>query len=265
MKRIAALLLLVFVTQVHAGLFSDDDARKQIVELRDAMQVQIKKLEERQTQQEAANKRTLNLLTQIEQLREEIAGLRGKLEVVQFNQDESIKRQTTLYVDLDARLRSVEAKLLDLDSRMRDKDAKEQSREQQLQQEQKAAQAAMEKKQLDDAVAQIKAGKNKDGVAALDKFRAEHPQSSQLAEAFYWTGAAHASLKDYKAAHKAFTEVVNKSPDHARAPDALLGLASIAAASKDPKASRKYLGVIMEKYPQSEAAQTAKKALAVRN
>lgn len=265
MKRIAVLFLLVFATQTQAGLFSDDDARKQIVDLRDAMQVQIKKLEERQTQQEAANKRTLNLLTQIEQLREEIAGLRGKIEVLQFNQDESIKRQTSLYVDLDARLRSVEAKLQDVDTRLRDKDAKEQSRELQLQQEQKAAQLAAEKKQLDDAIAQIKAGKNKEGAAALDKFRVANPQSAQLPEAFYWTGVAQSGQKDYKAAQKAFTDVVNKSPDHARAPDALLGLASIAAASKDSKASRKYLGLIMEKYPQSEAAQTAKKALAVRN
>ena len=63
----------------------------------------------------------------------------------------------------------------------------------------------------------------------------------------------------------AFGDVVNKAPDDARAPDALLGLASVAAAQKDNKASRKYLVTIIEKYPESAAAATAKKALTVAN
>jgi TolA-binding protein len=67
-------------------------------------------------------------------------------------------------------------------------------------------------------------------------------------------------MKNYKAASQAFTEV-SKSADDPRAPDALLGLASIAVAQKDKKKARSYLVQIVEKYPQSEAAATAKKAL----
>lgn len=261
MKRIAALFLVVFATQAQAGLFSDDEARQQVEDLRKnvqtidtSTQAQIKKHEDRLILQEAASKRTLELLNQIEKLRDEIAGLRGKIEVLQFNQDEASKRQRDLYVDLDARLRNMESKDL-----VRDQKAKEQAA-----QEKNAAQAAAEQAQIDQIVSRIKAGKNKDGIAALTKFVTENPQSAHAAEATYWIGVANTALKDYKAASAAFSEVADQA-DSPRAPDALLGLASIAAAQKNAKASRKYLSVIVEKYPQSEAAVTAKKALAVPN
>ncbi len=243
MKRIAVLLLLAFAAQAQAGLFSDDEARQQVVDLRAQVQGQLQKHDERLLPLEAANKRMIDLLNQIEKLKEEIAGLRGKIEVLQFNQDEAIKRQKDLYVDLDSRLRAMEQ-------------AKEQAKL-----DQKSAQQAAEKKQLDDAIALVKASKNKEGVAALVKFARENPQSTKLAEATYWMGVAYAALKDYKSANSAFGEVVSKAADDPRAPDALLGLASIAAAQKDTKAARKNLVTIVEKYPQSEAAATAKRAL----
>jgi len=247
MKRIAVLLLLAFATQAQASLFSDDEARQQVFDLRAQVQGQLKKQDERLMPLEAANKRMVELLNQIDKLNEELAGLRGKIEVLQFNQDEAIKRQKDLYVDLDSRLRAMEQ-------------GKEQAKL-----DQKNNQQAAEKKQLDDAIALVKATKNKEGVAALTKFARENPQSTRLAEATYWMGVSFAALKDYKSANNAFGEVANKAADDPRAPDALLGLASIAAAQKDTKASRKYLVNIVEKYPQSEAATTAKRALTTVN
>ncbi|MDR3409778.1 MAG: tol-pal system protein YbgF [Formivibrio sp.] len=247
MKRIAALLLFVFAAQAHASLFSDDEARQQIFDLRAQVQGQLQKQDERLLPLEAANKRMLELLSQIDKLNEQIANLRGKIEVLQFNQDEAIKRQKDLYVDLDTRLRTMEQ-------------AKEQAKL-----DQKNAQQAAEKKQLDDAIALVKGAKHKDGIAALSKFISDNPQSTKQAEATYWMGAGYAALKDYKSAKNAFNTVVSKMPDDPRAPDALLGLASIAAAQKDTKTSRKYLLGIVEKYPQSEAAATASRALTTAN
>ena len=59
----------------------------------------------------------------------------------------------------------------------------------------------------------------------------------------------------------AFKNVVENAPNDAKAPDSLLGLASVAAASGDKKASRNFLITILEQYPQSDAATKAKKAL----
>ncbi len=241
MKRIAALLFLVFSAHSGAALFDDEVARQQIFDLRNETQARFGKQDERLQQLEASNKRMLELLNQIDRLKEEIAGLRGKIEVLQFNQEESVRRQKDLYVDLDARLRAIE----------------------QAKVEQAGARQAAEQKQLDEAVALVKSGKHKEGVAVLTRFARENPQSSKLPEANYWLGVGHSALKDYKAASAAFGEVTGKAADNPRAPDALLGLATVAAAQKDTQASRKHLVTIIEKYPQSEAAVTARKALTI--
>lgn len=245
MKRIAAVLMLAFAFQAQAALFDDNIARQQIVDLRSEMQGNLQKQEERLQLLEASNGRVLDLLNQIDSLKQEIAALRGKIEVLQFNQDEAIKRQKDLYVDLDTRLRGIEQ-------------AREEAKA-----SQQNAQVAAEQKQFDDAVALVKAAKHKEGLAALDKFAKDNPQSSKLPEATYWKGAAYSALKDYKAATAAFNEVVGKAADNPRAPDALLGLAAVAAAQKDNQNSRKHLVSIIEKYPQSEAAATARKALTI--
>ncbi len=245
MKRIAALLVFVFAAHAQAALFDDTVARQQIFDLRNEVQGNLQKQDERLQQLEASNSRILDLLNQIEGLKQEIAGLRGKIEVLQFNQDEATKRQKDLYMDLDTRLRNIEQ-------------AREQARL-----AQQNAQAAAEQKQLDDAVALIKASKHKEGLAALEKFAKDNPQSTKLSEATYWMGVGYSALKDYKAANAAFNNVVNNAADSPRAPDALLGLATVAAAQKDNQNSRKHLVTIIEKYPQSEAAVTARKALTI--
>ena len=237
MKRIAAMIFAGVAFSSHAAFFSDDEARQQIFEVR----AQTQKIEGRLTQVEAGSKQSLELLNQIEKLREDFAALQGKIEVLQFNQEESVRRQKDLYVDLDARLRAIE----------------------QAKVEQAGARQAAEQKQLDEAVALVKSGKHKEGVAALTRFARENPQSSKLPEANYWLGVGHSALKDYKAASAAFGEVTGKAADNPRAPDALLGLATVAAAQKDTQASRKHLVTIIEKYPQSEAAVTARKALTI--
>lgn len=137
------------------------------------------------------------------------------------------------------------------------------AKQQAVQAEEKAKteRQADELKQLDAGVKLVKSGKNKEGIAILAKFAKDNPDSPKHAEALYWMGAGHAAMKNFKAANQAFGQVANKAADDPRAPDALLGLASIAIAQKDKKSARKYLLLIVEKYPQSEAAVTAKKAL----
>lgn len=78
MKRIAALIFAGMAFSSHAAFFSDDEARQQINELR----VQAQKTEERLTQLEAVSKQSIELLNQLEKLREDLAALQGKIEVL---------------------------------------------------------------------------------------------------------------------------------------------------------------------------------------
>ncbi|MEN9656646.1 MAG: hypothetical protein RL571_111 [Pseudomonadota bacterium] len=139
MKRIATLLLLAFSIQAHAGLFDDNVARQQLNDLRDAQVQAQKKTDERLMQLEAGNGRSIELLGQLEKLRQELSTLRGQNEVLQFNLDEAAKRQKDLYTDLDARMRAMELAKV----------------------ESKAAAVVSEQQQLDDIVQLSRTGKHK--------------------------------------------------------------------------------------------------------
>jgi tol-pal system protein YbgF len=240
---LVAFVLAGMATQASAGLFDDDVARQQVNDLASKVQTLQQQNQQRLEQLEASNKRVLDLVRQLDAQKEEIAKLRGANEVLQFNLDEAIKRQKDLYVDLDARLRTIE----------------------QAKAEAKTEAKLSEQDSFDAAVALVQNKKFKDANAAWSRFVADYPNSDKMPAAQYWQGMNYAFSKDYKSANVAFKNVVDNAPDDAKAPDALLGLASVAAATGDKKGSRNYLITIIEKYPQSEASAKAKKALAAPN
>jgi tol-pal system protein YbgF len=241
-----ALMAFVFAgmaTHAQAGLFDDDVARKQVADLAASVQNLQQQNTQRLEQLEASKARMLDLVRQLEAQKEEIAKLRGANEVLQFNLDEAVKRQKDLYIDLDARLRNIE----------------------QAKAEAKQEAKLSEQDSFDAAVALVQNKKFKDASAAWAKFIVDYPNTDKMAAAQYWMGMNYAFSKDYKSANIAFKNVVENAPDDAKAPDALLGLASVAATTGNKKESRNYLINILERYPQSEAAAKAKKALAAPN
>jgi tol-pal system protein YbgF len=231
----AAALALV-VTAAHA-LFSDDDARKGVAELR----AQVQQLQQ-QAQQAADKKAVIDLAATIDQLRNEVTRMRGQIEELGYKIDTLDKRQKDLYVDLDARLRKFE---------------------QVDREKEKAAQAsAAEQQAYDASIAQFKAGNYGSAVQGLQAFVTQYPQSKLVPSAQYWIGNAHYALRDYKAAISAQQKVVDTWPADPKAADAMLGIASSQAELGDVNASRKTLQTLVQKYPNSQAADQAKQRLA---
>ena len=60
----------------------------------------------------------------------------------------------------------------------------------------------------------------------------------------------------------AFCTLVSASPDHPRAPEALLSVANCRLELKDRKGARKTLDELIKTYPKSEAAQAGKERIA---
>ncbi|MBM9890130.1 MULTISPECIES: tol-pal system protein YbgF [Deefgea] len=242
-KSLIAFALAAWSASSQAGLFDDDVARKQVADLTAKVQMLQEQNQQRIEQLEAGNKQIINLVRQIEAQKDTLAKLNGQNEMLQFNLDEAVKRQKDLYVDLDTRLRAIE----------------------QAKAETKAAVQLSEQESFDNAVALVQAKKFKEGSAALNKFAVDYPKSDKLPAVQYWLGTSYAFSKDYKSATSAFKNVIENAPNDAKAPDSLLGLASVAAATGDKKTSRNYLITIIEQYPQSDAAGKAKKALMAPN
>ena len=111
--RIFAVALLAAQQASFAALFGEDvdnRARQEIADTRSEMQQQFRSFEKRMNSLELGIKNLglVEMVNQIEQLKEEMGKLRGQIEL-QNNQIETTqKRQRELYLDLDSRLRAIE-------------------------------------------------------------------------------------------------------------------------------------------------------------
>jgi TolA-binding protein len=96
------------------GFFDDAEARRRIEVLRQQVQENQRVLDERLGRIEAATptatdrNAVLDLASQIDALRGEIARLRGQVEVLTHQNEVAERRQKDLYLDVDTRLRKLE-------------------------------------------------------------------------------------------------------------------------------------------------------------
>ena len=92
----------VFVTlSARAALFDDDEARKRIEATNQRLTQVQKQLDDRITALETQLKSQglVELFSQVEQLRADVAKVRGQIEVLVYEQEQQQKRQRDLYAD----------------------------------------------------------------------------------------------------------------------------------------------------------------------
>jgi tol-pal system protein YbgF len=249
MKLHAALLLGLCLAAgaARAGLFDDDEARKEIAAIKTQIGANQKAAEERLGRIETLlQDRSIELNKLIEELKQELARMRGQIEV-QANKIETLdRRQKDLYVDLDARLRKLEPS---------------------VQAPEKPAAAAAtdpvaETKAYEAALNQFKIGNYQSSVAAFQNFLATYPESQQVSSAQYWIGNAYYALRDYRTAIAAQQKLLVSWPTSPKAPDAMLNIASCQSEMGDAKAARETLQALVKKYPGTPVAEQAKQRLA---
>ena len=238
---VAAALLAAFAAlplHVNAALFDDDEARKAILELRSKVDALARDINSR-IDTKADKTSTLAMLNQHDQTMQEIARLRGQIEVLGNDLATAQKRQKDFYADLDARLRKLEPRQVTIDG-------------------QEAAVGVSEQSSYEAALAQFKSGDYKGAATALDAFVKRYPESAYAANAQYWLGNAYYAQRDCKNAISAQQAVVKNYPDSPKAADAMLNIASCYTELKDKANTTKTLNALIARYPDSSAAQTAK-------
>ncbi|WP_050479486.1 tol-pal system protein YbgF [Herbaspirillum rhizosphaerae] len=241
-KSVSAAAMLAAVAclpmTAHAGLFDDDEARKAILDLRNKVDSLQKDMVNKSDKNSA-----LSLSDQNDQLRQEIARLRGQIEVLTNELSNTQQRQKDFYVDLDARLRKLEPQKITIDGKEASVDLNEQ-------------------KSYDAALNLFKGGDYKGAGAAFSDFLKRYPQSGYAPSAQYWVGNALYAQRDYKGAIAAQQVVVKNYPDSPKVADAMLNIGSSYIELKDKAAAKKSLDALIAKYPESPAAQTGKEKLA---
>lgn len=250
MKRLAPItlaLLGVLALPARAGVFDDDEARARIDKVRAELRTEFEGVAARV---DRATKNQIEFANQSESLKADLARLRGQMEVLANEVESAQKRQRDFYVDLDTRLRKLEAAGAPPPPSAEAKpDAPPK------------VDPAQETRDYEAALAAFKGGKYKESAAAFQAFIKSHPNSGLLPNAHYWYGSSQYRLGDFPRAADTFGKVAATWPNDPKAPDALLAQGSALAETGDAKGSKRIFDTLIGLYPAAPAAQIAKQRI----
>ena len=208
------------------ALFSDDEARKAILDLRKSLAT---------TQ--------LELQGEIDKLKAENAELRGKIENLEKQGEDISTSQKTYYQDLDTRLGNFEPKTETIEGVSGT-----------VQPGEKAA--------YEDALKAFKAGNLKKADSSFSAFANKYPKSPYLPLALYWGGNSKYANKDYAGAISQLQSLIKRYQNHPRIPAAMVTLGNSQLESGNKTAAKKTFSEIIAKYPDTDAAKDAQQLIA---
>ena len=252
----------------RAGLFDDEEARKDIKNLRAQVEAQSRDTEGRlqKLDESIKNLGIIQLLNQIDQLNAEIAKLRGQIEVMANLDEQLTKRQRDFYLDIDTRLRKLEAPPGDAATPpsaapLAAPNLTPPPPSTLITTPVSGAAPGQEARAYDVGWNAFRRGDYLAATRAFQTFIKDYAASPLVPNAHYWSGMSYFNLRDYGRALAAQESVLKQYPDSAKAPDALLALASVYAESGDSGSARNALEDVIAKYPASEAATKARSRL----
>jgi tol-pal system protein YbgF len=238
------------ISLAQAGLFDDDEARKAILDLRAKVEAFQRDVNERlnivngrldRLDQNARGQ--LTLANEIEQLRSEMAKLRGQLEVQANELSELQRKNRDQVAQLNERLRRFDPVLATIDG--------------------KAVQVdPAEKRNYDNAISLFQAGDFKSAQIALTAFSVQYPQSAYRANAEYWGATSLFAQRDWRSAATALQSFVARFADSPKVAEALLSLGSAQLELKESINARKTFEQLIERFADTPAALQAKDRLA---
>lgn len=288
---LAGVVLFLAAHAAGAAIFDDDEARRRIESTNIRISQLQRQIEDRLTaiEQQLKGQGLADLANQMQVLQTDIAKLRGQVEVVTYELEQSQKRQRDLYVDLDTRLRKIEA-----GAAAERNDAANPPPPAAgappaagtaappdalpppaaagvppgpvaaLPPARNSAEGVAEQRAYDAALDQFKRGDYAGAINAFNAFMKAYPRSPLASSAQYWLGNAQYARRDYRGSIATQRQLLKDYPDSGKAADALLNIASAQADMGDNAAARRTLEQLMSQYPKSEAATRAKQRLGVR-
>lgn len=255
-----AALFILAAMSAHAALFEDTDARRSLLDLRKQVNDLTARIDAKldplvaRVDGKADAKSVLEFTSEIEKLRQELANLRGQLEIVSNDVTNAQQRQKDFYVDLDQRLRVVEQKQATIEKAAPAPAAEVKAPE--------VAEPPSEQKTFDTALALFKAQDYRSAAKGFTDFLKRFPESANLAQAYFWLGSSHYGMQDCVSAIPAFQTVITRFQSSPRAPEAMLNLAECQIDMKDKAAARQTLNNLMKRFAGTPAAKSAKERLA---
>ena len=290
MKRYLWVGLLLLSNSVYA-LFEDEGARKKLNDIQDqlnALQSSIEfEINEKFTNFEKSNKVDPKLINnfseRINSLFDDLAKLRGEVEVLTYSLQTSEERQKVLYKELNERLQKIEESALKIENNVNSVESPSENKPLTqnnliIQEDEVLPEIApepipeaadlpplvdknLEYQEFEDAKKLITATKYKEAFDALDKFVVNYPSSELLPEAKYNLGYTQFALRNYKAAINTFNKIVLEYPNNPIAPNSLYQVSNSQIQITRITKAKQTLRSLIKKYPNADIIPSAKKRL----
>jgi tol-pal system protein YbgF len=223
-----------------------------------------------------------DLFLQIQDLRNEVQRLQGKIDV-QNNEIEGLKkRQREIYLDIDRRLQAIENRFAapaNTDAVQPNIPASPPSTTEPAVSagsdtgpasaaapakppaEPATVDPLVEQSAYRAALNMLKEGRYATAMAQFRAFLSKYPGSEYADNSHYWLGEASYVTQDYKQALLDFRKVVDNYPNSAKYPDALLKIGYCLFELKDQQGAIKALNEVRTRFPASTAARLAEQRL----
>lgn len=220
------------IAALAAGTASGQSKGERIETLEGRMATVERKLE---------NQGLLEMSRQLEAQEAEIRRLRGEIEKLLHEIERARAQQRDQYVDLDTRLKSVEAGLAAGPAT--------------------ATPTGGPDADYQAAINLLRDGRYDAAAAGLQDFLARYRDHELASNALYWLGEAHYVRRDYPAALAAFEGVIRDYPGARKSPDALLKAGYCQQELKRYDQARTTLARVVRDYPNTSAAAEAEARL----
>jgi tol-pal system protein YbgF len=236
------------------AFFGDDEARKAIIDLRQRVEVIRQAVEtnrqlsdavatEAREAQTVTRRSQLDMANQLEQLRGELALLRGQHEKLLRDVSELQRQNNDWQTRVEERLRLLEPLSVTHEGVT-------------------FSVSPNEKASFEAAMAVLRQSEFEAAAKAFTLFLRSYPESGYTPSGLYWLGNAQYALRAYKESMDSLNRLVARYPTHLRAAEAMLAVANSQIELKDTRAARRTLEELVKSHPDSEAASAARERLA---
>ena len=222
---VTSILAAFLAVSGNASAFSDDDARRAILELRQKLSV--------------TQNSQLELAGQIEQLRSQNAALTGKIEKLTHELSLSQRSSRDLFTSLDKRLAALESHVEKGEDGTTFTVVPE------------------EKRRYDLALELFSEGSYEDSQKLLESLAVDFPKSGYMANTLYWLGCAYYVQNKLEATVRTQKKLISRYPKSSRVPEALISQAAAEERLGHKDSARTLLNRVVKRYAGTESAKTA--------
>lgn len=235
-----------------------------VLELQRDVQGQGQRLQQLESQLQ--NRGLLNLLNQVEQMKEEIARLRGQQEEQAHAREQADTRAKALFADVDDRIKAMETRVVTtpvvVEKVSEPVTPPPERVETQPRPETPAVNQEGEARAYEAAYNLVKAGRYKEAIKSFQDFSRNFPASALAANAYYWSGFSQVGLADFRNAAESYKQLIQLFPQSQKVPDALLSLARAQVQMNAQAEAVATLEKLLARFPHARAAINGKKLLA---